>query len=295
MAVSSKYDFHFESSYADRFVFIIFGFLMYCMSIAFMSGIFTWSLTNNWEKSLKGQLTIEFPASPDGSVSSLTEKQSEEVLTLVQGTPGVLSIRRLKEADILKILEPWLGSTAVPDDFPFPSLFDVETDRTTNIDLLDLTSKLSKVSQGVRIHNHANWYAPIAKISYGLFGFSVLLMILILFTVCITIVFITKKTLGLHRDVVKILQLIGAKNEYIASQFKKYYLSIGLKGTTISVFFSMVTIFCLTYFVGGNWINLNNIKYLIISLVVPLTATLIIMLTSKTTVLYYLKNEDWVD
>lgn len=295
MVIASRYDFNFESGRIDKFVFIIFGFLMYCMSIAFMSGIFTWNLTDNWEKSLKGQMTIEFPANPDGSASSLTQKQSEEIITLIQGTPGVLSVRKLKEADILKILEPWLGSTAVPDDFPFPSLFDVETDRTTNIDLLSLTAGLSKISQGVRIHNHANWYAPIAKISQGLFGFSILLAILILFTVCVTMVFITKKALGLHRDVVKILQLIGAKDEYIASQFKKYYLSIGLKGTAISIFFSAVTIFSLTYFSGRNWINLDNIKYLLVSLLIPLVATMIIMITSKTTVLYYLKNEDWID
>ena len=206
-----------------------------------------------------------------------------------------MRLKKLKDSDILKILEPWLDSTAIPDDFPFPSLFDVETDSKINIDLLDLTSKLSKISQGVRIHNHANWYTSIAKISRGLFGFSVLLAALILLTVCATIIFITKKTLSIHKDVVKILQLIGAQDKYIASQFKRYYFSVGLKGSLISIILSMFTIIGITYILGENWINLNNIRYLGISFCVPILVIIIIMLTSKSTVLYFLKNEDWLD
>lgn len=295
MALSFQYDFNFKSDKTNRFITIIFGFLIYRMSIAFMSGVFTYKLTDNWEKSLNRQLTIEFPAKADGTNSSLTEKQSDEVISLVQATPGVMRVKKLKDSDILKILEPWLDSTAIPDDFPFPSLFDVETDSKINIDLLDLTSKLSKISQGVRIHNHANWYTSIAKISRGLFGFSVLLAALILLTVCATIIFITKKTLSIHKDVVKILQLIGAQDKYIASQFKRYYFSVGLKGSLISIILSMFTIIGITYILGGNWINLNNIRYLGISFCVPILVIIIIMLTSKSTVLYFLKNEDWLD
>ena len=295
MALSFQYDFYFKTDKTNKFIAIIFGFLIYCMTITFMSGIFTYSLTDSWDKSLNGQLTVEFPAHSEGTNSTLTEKQLNEVNLLLQGTRGVLKVRKLKDADILKILEPWLDSTAIPDDFPFPVLFDVEVDRNVNVDLLDLTSKLTKISQGVRIHNHANWYVSIAKISKGLFGFSVLLSVLILLTVCSTIIFIIKKTLSNHRDVVKILQLIGARNKYIASQFKRYYFSISLKGTWISLVLSMMTIFGITYLVGANWINWNNIRYLGISLIVPIIVIIVIMVTSQNTVLYFLKNEDWLD
>ncbi len=295
MALSFQYDFNFKTDKTNKFIAIIFGFLIYCMSITFMSGIFTYELVDNWDKSLNGQLTVEFPAHSEGTNSTLTEKQLNEVNHLLQGTSGVLKVRKLKDADILKILEPWLDSTAIPDDFPFPVLFDVEVDRNANIDLLDLTSKLTKISQGVRIHNHANWYTSIAKISRGLFGFSVLLSVLILLTVCSTIVFIIKKTLSNHRDIVKILQLIGARDKYIASQFKRYYFSISLKGTWISLTLSVLTILGITHLVGANWINWSSLKYLGISLAVPMIMIMIIMITSQNTVLYFLRREDWLD
>ncbi|MBO6056030.1 MAG: hypothetical protein J6P84_03555 [Alphaproteobacteria bacterium] len=295
MALAFQYDFNFKTDKTNKFITIVFGFLIYCMSITFMSGIFTYSLTNNWDKSLNGQLTVEFPSYSEGTNATLTEKQLNEVTRLLQETNGVLKVRKLKEADILKILEPWLNSTAIPDDFPFPVLFDVEVDRRVDVDLLGLSSKLMKISQGVRIHNHANWYASIAKISKGLFGFSVLLAALILLTVCSTIIFIIKKTLSNHRDVVKILQLIGARNKYIATQFKRYYFSISLKGAWISLILSIMTILGITYLVGANWINLDNIKYLGVSILVSVIVIAVVMITSQNTVLYFLKNEDWLD
>lgn len=295
MSLPFQYDFNFKKDNTNKFITVILGFLIYCMSITFMSGVFTYNLTDNWDRSLNGQLTVEFPAHSEGTNSRLTEKQINQVLLLLRETNGVTKVRKLKDSDILKILEPWLNSTAVPDDFPFPVLFDVEIDRKAHVDLLALTSKLTKISQGVRIHNHANWYTSIEKISKGLFGFSVLLSILILLTVCSTVVYIVKEALSSHKDVVKILQLIGAHDRYIASQFKRYYFSISLKGTWISLILSMLTIFGITYLVGAPWINLDNIRYLGISLCVPIVIIMIIMTTSKNTVLYFLKNEDWLE
>ncbi len=295
MALSFQYDFNFKTDKMNKFVAIIFGFLIYCMSITLMSGVFTYNLTDNWDRSLNGQLTIEFPAHSEGVHSTLTEKQRDQVLHLLQGTSGLIRVRQLKDADILKILEPWLDSTAIPDDFPFPTLFDVEISKNANVDLLELTSRLSKISKGVRIHNHANWYASIEKISKGLFGFSVLLSILILLTVCSTIIYIVKKALSAHKDVVRILQLIGARDKYIASQFRRYYFSVSLKSSLISFVLCVLTILEITYLISAPWISWNNIKYLGISFCVPIVIVMIVMITSQNTVLYFLRKEDWLD
>lgn len=295
MSFSLKYDFDFQSDGSNRFIVIVFGFLMYCMTIAAMSGLFTYNTTKGWSDTLNGKLTVEFPSAVDGNSGALTEKQNIDVVAALLGTPGVVRAKKLKEADMLKILEPWLSSTAIPDDFPFPTLFSVETDRLVDVDLLALTSKLSKISQGVRIHNHASWYTPISKISQGLFGFSALLLFFILVTVIATIILITKKTLVGHKNSVKVLQIIGAQSNYIAKQFNKYYFSLSLKGALISIVMSCGTIWAVNYLMNTNWMSLENIKYVIISVLVPFFSMIVVMLTSKSTVMYFLKTEDWID
>ena len=295
MAFSSSYDFDFKRDKSRIFLIIVLGFLMYCMTVTAISGIFTYQQTNDWKTALHGKLTIEFPSNVDGVKEILTEKQKGEVISVVQSTPGISYIRQLKDSDVLRIVEPWLSSTAIPDDFPFPILFDVGINKNVSVDLLGLTSRLAKISSGVRIHDHSKWYTPIENISLSLFGFAMLLLILMLLTVCSTTIFITKKTLQVHRDVVKNLQLIGAKDSYISAQFKRYYFDLGLKGALLSVLLSLLSIAGITYIANAEPFSFMNMQYSAVSVIVPMLVVLLIMLTSRSTVIYFLKREDWVD
>lgn len=296
MSLSLRFDsdFNFDGDRINGFIPFIIGFLIYSVTIAMMSAFFTHQLTSEWSNALNGHMTVEFQSSIVGASEALTNKQKEEVSEIIKSTPGIKHVKKLQETEILKILEPWLSSTSIPDDFPFPTIFDVESDKETKIDLLLLTEKLSKVSPGVKIHDHANWYTPIVKVSDGLFFFAILLSVLIFCTVCATVIFITKHTLKSHEDVVRILQLIGANNSYIASQFKQYYFSIGLKASLLSMVLSLLTIVRVFYIYPGVSIN-SMIQYVAILIAVPVIAIIILMITSRHSVMYFLSEDKWVN
>ncbi|GHT94928.1 hypothetical protein FACS1894122_12020 [Alphaproteobacteria bacterium] len=126
LSFKQDFDFDFYSDKTNRFIAFIIGFLMYSLTIAVMSCFFTYNLTSDWNKSLKGHMTIEFQSSLDGTDETLTEKQISDIIEIVRATDGMKSIRKLQESDILKIIEPWLSGTSIPDDFPFPTIFDVD-------------------------------------------------------------------------------------------------------------------------------------------------------------------------
>jgi cell division transport system permease protein len=294
MNFNQSYDFDFRGDKSNRFVPFIIGFLIYSVTIAVMSGFFTYNLTSEWRDSLNGRITVEFQSNIDATDSTLTDRQNDEILKIIKSTPGVKFVHKLRETDILKILEPWLNGTAIPDDFPFPTIFDVETEKDAKVDLLLMTDKLSKVSQGVRIHDHANWYVPVMKISDGLFGFAVILSILIFATVCATVIFITRKTLGVHLGTVKILQLIGANNSYIASQFERYYFAIGCRASLISIICSILTIVGMSFMLSDTIMSATIFKYVLMAVFVPFVMILLIMSTSQKTVLFFLKNDRWI-
>ena len=294
-SMKNDYDFDFASDKTNKFVPFILGFLIYSVSIALMSCVFTNSVTEEWSRELNGRLTVEFQSNVSGVDETLTKKQDEEVQKVLKSFPGIKKARKLSESDILKILEPWLKSTAIPDDFPFPTIFDVEAEKDHQIDLLHLSEKLSKISAGVKIHDHSNWYAPILKISNALFFFAILLSLLIFITVCATIVFITKKTLYIHQHVVRILQLIGATNAYIADQFKRYYLKIGCEASFLSLVCSTLTVLAVNYICYANLFDVSCIKYVAVGIVIPFVATVLIMNTAQNTVMFFLNNDKWID
>lgn len=294
MQIASKkeYDFEFNNDKSDKFIPFILGFLMYSVTIALMSAFFTQTLTSGWDNMIKGKITIEFQPNPNG-IAVLTDKQKDEVITIVRDFPGIKNIKKLDEQNILEVIKPWLKDTPIPDDFPLPILFDVEARQNTQINLLDLSKKLERISPNVQVYEHSDFYKPVLQISRSLFAFAILLSVLIFLTVCVTIVFITKKTLNVHEDIVKILQLIGANNRYIASQFKKYYLIVGIKGGFISLFLSLLTLVGFYYICNFSSTDFHFVYYVLIALCVALVSVLIIMITANRTVLYFLNKDDW--
>lgn len=294
MSFSHDYDFNFHKDSSDKLVSFVFGFLMYAMTVALISGVFTYNLTSEWKQALSGHLTIEFRRDIDHK-EALTPQQKKSVDSVIQSFPGVKKARQLSEADVLKMLEQWLSGTAIPDDFPFPAIYDVEIDPQANPDLLLLSDQLAKIASAVKIHNHVTWYTPIMKISTGLFAFAALLSILVCSTVCATVVFITRKTLNIHRSIVHILQLIGASNRYIASQFKRYHFMISLKSSLLSIVLANSSIGAIIYVLGGNILSPVVLIYSGVSLIVPILITIIVMLTSHVTVLNFLKNDEWLE
>jgi cell division transport system permease protein len=288
------YDFDFHGDKSNRLAPFIIGFLMYSVTIAIMSAFFTRDLTSGWKEALNGRVTVEFQSNVCGADETLTDKQHEEITKVIKSAGGVKSVKKLQESDILKVLEPWLNGAAIPDDFPFPAIYDVETEKDAKIDLLAMRDKLSKISYGVKIHDHANWYAPISKISLGLFGFAIILSVLIFATVCATVVFITRKALDTHLSAVKILQLIGANNAYVATQFKRYYFAVGCKSSLISILCSFLTIFGIIFLSEAEPFDLVALKYAIAAVVVPFFTALLVMIAAKNTVLFFLKNDKWV-
>ncbi|MDR0753229.1 MAG: hypothetical protein LBE95_00985, partial [Holosporaceae bacterium] len=265
-------DFDFVGDKSNGLVSFIIGFLMYSVTVSVMSGLFTHNLTAGWKNSLNGHITIEIQSNITGIDEIITNRQNEEIIKIIKSTTGIKTVRKLQETDILKILEPWLSSAAIPDNFPFPTIFDVEAEKNANVNLPTLSDKLSKISPLIKIYDHANWYAPIVKISSGLFGFASILSVLIFVTVCATVIFITRKTLGAHLNTVKILQLIGASNTYIASQFKRFYWSASCKSALISILCSLITIWGVVLLSSnGNDTRIQDVAvYGAVTILVPL-------------------------
>lgn len=293
LSLNFESDFNFSGDPINRFVPVVIGFLVFSVTIAVMSALFTNRITSEWSSALNGHMTIEFQSNVVGESEALTEKQQKEVMDIVNSTPGIIKVKKLQESDMLKILEPWLSGTSVPDDFPFPTIFDVESDPDIKVDLLLLTEKLSRISQGVKVYDHSNWYAPIVKVSDTLFFFSILLSLLMLCTVCATVIFITKYTLKSHEHVVKILQLIGATNLYIASQFKQYYFFVGIKASTISIGLSLLILIRIFFIYPSlSWGAI--LEGAIATLLVPAAAIATLIITSRNSVMFFLKENEWV-
>jgi len=79
---------------------------------------------------------------------------------------------------------------------------------------------------------------------------STQIVLLVGLVAVLAVVFVTRTGLSIHRNVIEILHLIGAQDNYIAKQFQRHSLALGLRGGMIGSALALATILTIGYMLG---------------------------------------------
>lgn len=155
---------------------------------------------------------------------------------------------------------------------PIPRLIDVKLDKDIEIDYNKLAEELSKKIPLASLDNHKLWLNKLINLGDGLKALASSIFFLIIITTSITIAYATKTGLELHKNIIEILYLMGAKDTYIAQQYARRNSFLGFTGGCIGVLLAIPAIHTVGSIAsevqGGiiNQINLNFSDWVIISL-----------------------------
>jgi len=162
-----------------------------------------------------------------------TEKQLSQALRIIANTHGVLKAKVLSQEENAKILEPWLGAGLDLSELPVPRLITLELDPVVPPDLPALATMLARGVPGVSLDDHRAWQAQIRSVSGWLEMAAFLVLVLMLGATVAIIVFATRSAMAGNRDIVDVLHLVGARHSFIAQEFQRHFLLLGLKGGII--------------------------------------------------------------
>jgi cell division transport system permease protein len=161
------------------------------------------------------------------------EKQLSQALQIIGNTQGVLKANVLSQEENAKILEPWLGAGLDLAELPVPRLIALELDPVVPPDLPALATVLASGVPGVTLDDHRAWQAQIRSVSGWLEMAAFLVLFLMLGATVAIIVFATRSAMAGNRDIVDVLHLVGARHSFIAHEFQRHFLILGLKGGLI--------------------------------------------------------------
>ncbi|WP_374649993.1 cell division protein FtsX [Dongia sp.] len=226
---------------AAKFLPWILGFMVYLAALAVGSAMAVDRLAAHWQSGLTGNLTVEVPFTDDVSVTERSEVL-DKVIDLLSATPGVAGTTLLDDREIARLLEPWLGPEAGELDIPLPAMIAVTLRDDAVLDQTQLQRDLAAVQPGARVDAHADWIADALAFLRGLKLLALLLTGLVLGATALTIVFVTRTGLSIHRSVIEIVHLIGAPDAYIAGQFQAQSLRLGLVGGLVGTLLAAATL-----------------------------------------------------
>jgi cell division transport system permease protein len=175
-----------------------------------------------WDGSLAGRFTVQIPpASAD---------RLDAVVGLLKRARGVVRAEPLSVADTAGLLEPFLGSAIRGGDLPLPRLVDVAVDPGAPPDFAALRRSLASAAPGALLDDHHLWLGRLFALAGALQITAVGVVLLVGGAAVLAVVFATRTGLAIHHNVVEVLHLVGAHDSYIARQFERQALRLGLEG-----------------------------------------------------------------
>ena len=266
-----------------------------------MAGVLTINTSvGDWTNQLSQTLTVQLPSIP-GDVDSVkaANEQLRAVTQVLEKQKGILRVRPIEREESATMLEPWLGVGNVDDDLPIPQLIEVYLEDRAKADLDTIAQKLEETVPGTRLDDHTRWNSQILVFADFLQGIAYLILGLIAATTIAIVMFATRAGLDAREEVVEILHLIGARDDFIAREFQNHNLWLGLKASLVGLVAALATLILISTVTGASngasthyllppiEVSVGSVASLIL---VPVVICLVISVTTRLTVLQVLKK-----
>lgn len=275
---------------SQRFLPWLVAFMVYLAVLAFLGALAVHKGIQRWDSGLAGHLTVEIPLTQSENGADDQDTRVAQALHLLQGTKGVIGAAQLAPSEIAKLLEPWLGTSALDEELPLPALIAVTIDSAAPPDLATLAASLEQAVPGALVDDHQRWLGRLLDLARSVQIIAALIVLLVATAAILAIIFVTRTGLSIHRQVIELLHLIGAHDAYIARQFQRHALKLGLRGGIIGMALALATVLPVAGLLARAdsallpQVSLSPIEWGILMLM-PVATALVAMITARLTVL----------
>ena len=181
-----------------------------------------------WQSDVAREVTIQIRP---GSGRDLDADVARAV-AIARAVPGVGEVRAYSKEESAGLLEPWLGSGLSLDDLPVPRMIIVKLP-SGGVDLAPLRKALSEQVAGASLDDHRAWIDRMRTMAQTTIAGGIGVLILVLAATVLSVTFATRGAMAANRPIVEVLHFIGAKSGFIAGQFQRHFLVLGLEGGLI--------------------------------------------------------------
>jgi cell division transport system permease protein len=270
----------------SRFLPWIFALMVYLAVLALTGVLILHTAVERWQRGEVDTLTVQLLPVPGAS----DEARLAKLRGVLGDIDGITRIRVVPHSESVALVEQWLGTGNLPEDLPLPRLVDVEVAPGHGLDAETLAVRLQASLPGVTVDDAKVWLGRLADLGRSLELLALAVVVLIGLTVVATVVFTTRMGIGIHRNVIELLHLIGARDGYVAAQFQRQAMLLGLRGGVIGIVFAAATLYGLRH-VATNLetplapdVPVAHWAWALLA-AVPLVTALIAMVTARLTAL----------
>lgn len=183
----------------------------------------------DWQSEIAREVTIQVRPASKGDVEAEVQKAAD----IARSFPGIGEVRPYTRDQSASLLEPWLGSGLAIEDLPVPRVIVLKLMAGAASDLAGLRKLLSERVTGASLDDHRGFVDRMRAMANSAVGAGLVILGLMLAATILSVTFATKGAMAANRPIVEVLHLIGAKDGFIAGEFQRHFLKLGIKGGAI--------------------------------------------------------------
>lgn len=262
--------------------------------MAAAAGLALSSVAANARAEIDGGVTVQIVEAAPAE----RDRQAEIAVALLANREDVTRVRRVPDAELAALLEPWLGELARAEEeaVPTPALIDARLRGSlTPQTLAELRNALSASAPSARVDAQASWLAPVFEAIASLQWLAIGLVVLLGATSAAAVWLAARSALGSNRDTIEIVHLLGGTDGQIARLFQRSIAADAAIGGVVGLLLGLIALFLL----GGRFAALGSgmvdggsfgfVEWAVIG-ALPLAGIALAVVTARITVLAALRR-----
>ena len=179
-----------------------------------------------WTNNISSQITIQIQ-SRGGDVG---DAKIAEITKFISDQIGIKRAVPFSREQSLKLVEPWIGKSEVLKTFSIPRLISVEIERDNPPEIGTLKRVLEAKYPGAILDDHGLWRAEIHRVTRFLELGGIGMLFLMAAATGAVIIAAATSALASNREIVAVLNFVGAEEKFIAKQFEIPFSQSGHQG-----------------------------------------------------------------
>ena len=258
--------------------------------IAAAGGLALRNLAENARADLSDAVTVQIAeANPEARSA-----QTDAVAQALAAHPLVTSVRVVPEAELVALLEPWLGESAASEDLPIPALIDVELTRRASAQEIAqlqgaLDRALASLGGNARIDAQSERLRPVYDALAAVQYLALALIALVAFATAAAVWLAARSAFANHRETVEIIHLLGGTDRQVTHIFQRSVVRDAAVGALIGFALGSGAVWLLgnqfaaldSGMIGGGGLGWQD--WLVIG-AIPLGGVLLALITGRITI-----------
>jgi len=221
--------------------------------MAFLSGLtaggvyLVFNAASVWTNNISSEITVQVQSrSGDAGDAKIAE-----IAKFLSDQNGIKQVSPYSREQSLKLVEPWIGKSEVLKSFAIPRLIAVEIDRDNPPELAMLKRVMEAKYPGAVLDDHGLWRGEIRRLMRFLELGGLGMLALMAAATAAVIIAAATSALASNKEIVAVLNFVGAEEKFIARQFEMHFLKVGITAGVAGTAFAALVFLALPRITEG--------------------------------------------